>query len=334
MTIAVSTVPASIRIAVPERIDETALARLDPSAPVVDWEGATMGTRWRVRVALPAGSDAAALTARVQARLDGIVAEMSHWEPSSLLSRYNRAAPGSWTALPPDFAAVMDAALLVAERSAGAFDPALGRLMDVWGLGPRRPDAPPDEATIARALAASGWRRLALDRAGQGAPARLRQPGGLWLDLSGVAKGYAADAVADLLARAGIAHALVEVGGECVGAGMRPDGDPWWVDLETPAGIALPPLRVALHQLAVATSGDYLRGAHTLDPRTGHVPIGAASAVSVLHPSCMMADAWASALGAVPLAEARELAVREGLAARLITRDGAEWLSPALSAML
>jgi hypothetical protein len=52
-----------------------------------------------------------------------------------------------------------------------------------------------------------------------------------------VAKGYAADAVADLLARAGIAHALVEVGGECVEAGMRPDGDPWWVDLEAPASL-------------------------------------------------------------------------------------------------
>lgn len=334
MTTAASTVPAAMRIAVPERIDETALARFDRSAPVVDCAGETMGTRWRVRLALPAGHDAAGLKAQIQARLDGIVAEMSHWEPSSLLSRYNRAAPGSWTALPPDFAAVMEAALLVAERSAGAFDPALGRLTDVWGLGPRRPAALPDKAAIAQALEVSGWRRLALDRAGPGVSARLRQPGGLWLDLSGVAKGYAADAVADLLARAGVVHALVEVGGECVGAGMRPDGDPWWVDLETPEGIVLPPLRVALHQLAVATSGDYLRGAHTLDPRTGQVPQGAATAVSVLHPSCMMADAWASALGAVSLAEARELAGREGLAARLIARDGAEWLSPALSAML
>ncbi|WP_370385501.1 FAD:protein FMN transferase [Novosphingobium sp. EMRT-2] len=334
MTIAASTVPAAMRIAVPERIDETALARFDRGAPVVDCDGETMGTRWHVRMALPAGGDAELLAARVQARLDGIVAEMSHWEPSSLLSRYNRAAPGSWTALPPDFAAVMEAALQVAERSAGVFDPALGRLTDVWGLGPRRRDAPPDEAAIARALEVSGWRRLALDRPGEGVSARLLQPGGLWLDLSGVAKGYAADAVADLLARAGVAHALVGVGGECVGRGMRPDGDPWWVDLETPAGIALPALRVALHQLAVATSGDYLRGAHTLDPRTGHVPYGAASAISVLHASCMMADAWASALGAVPIAEARDLAVREGLATRLITRDGAEWLSPALSAML
>jgi len=333
VTAAASVHPA-MRIAVPERIDEAALARFDRSASVVDCDGETMGTRWHVRMALPAGGDAELLAARVQARLDGIVAETSHWEPSSLLSRYNRAAPGSWTALPPDFAAVMEAALQVAERSAGVFDPALGRLTDVWGLGPRRPDSPPDEAAIARALEVSGWRRLALDRAGEGVSARLRQPGGLWLDLSGVAKGYAADAVADLLARAGVAHALVEVGGECVGRGMRPDGDPWWVDLETPQGIALPPLRVALHQLAVATSGDYLRGAHTLDPRTGHVPHGAASAVSVLHPSCMMADAWASALGAVSLAEARELAVREGLAARLIARDGGEWLSPALSAML
>lgn len=318
------------RHAVPERLDPDLLAGFDRTADVVDLDGATMGTRWRVRLALTGNHDRTVLAATIQARLDGIVGQMSHWEADSLLSRYNASPAGSWTALPTDFATVIAAALEVAERSGGAFDPALGRLTDLWGLGPRPASMEPDVASIAKARAACGWQALAFDRD----PARLRQPGGLWLDLSGIAKGHAADAVADTLAGHGIRHALVEVGGECVGRGLRPDGDPWWVEIETPPGFHLPPLRVALHQLAAATSGDYQRGAHTLDPATGRPPSDAATAVTVLHPSCMMADAWASALGVLAPARALALGERHDLAVRLITRGGEELLSSALRRML
>jgi thiamine biosynthesis lipoprotein len=289
-----------------------------------------MGTNWRVKIALPADHDQAQLAGFIQARLDDIVAQMSHWDDTSLLCRFNHAAPGSWTALPGDFAAVMACGLKIAERSGGAFDPALGRLTDLWGLGPRRAGKTPTDDEITNALTESGSQHLAFDPDNS----RLRQPGGLWLDLSGIAKGYAADAVAEMLAALGLRHALVEIGGECVGRGIRPDGDPWWVEVETPVGFAIPPLRIALCQLAIATSGDYLRGAHTLDPVTGRPPEHPTTAVSVIHASCMAADAWASALGVLPPARAFELAEREGLAVRLLTRGGGEWLSPALSRML
>ncbi|HKX77355.1 MAG TPA: FAD:protein FMN transferase [Novosphingobium sp.] len=323
--------PAPVpRFAVPERLDPAALSSVDPKAAILDLAGETMGTRWSVRLALPSDrDDGGGLAGVVQKRLDGIVAEMSHWQPESLLSRYNASAPGSWTALPQDFARVIACALDVAERSAGAFDPAIGRLTDLWGLGPTRRPAPSD-AQIAATLAHTGWRKLAFDPE----TARLRQPGGLWLDLSGIAKGHAADAVADALRAEGIRHALVEVGGEFAGRGMRPDGDPWWVELEAPPGFDLPPLRVALHQLAVATSGDYPRGAHTLDPKTGKPAVHATTSVSVVHDSCMAADAWASALSVLAPREARALAAREKLAARLIDRAGGEWLSPAFQQML
>lgn len=314
----------------PETVDPQVFTGFDPKASVVVLNGATMGTTWRVKIALPAGLDQARIADAIQARLDDIVAQMSHWDDASLLCRFNLSAPGTWTALPGDFAAVIACGLEIAERSGGAFDPAIGRVTDIWGLGPRRADGSPGDDEIADALAQSGARRLAFDADNS----RLRQPGGLWLDLSGIAKGYAADAVAEMLAAQGVRHALVEIGGECAGRGIRPDGEPWWVEAETPEGFAVPPLRVALCQLAIATSGDYLRGAHTLDPTTGRVPRHAATAVSVIHVSCMAADAWASALGVLPPEQACELAEREGLAVRLLTRDGGEWLSAALSRML
>ncbi|KQT32852.1 thiamine biosynthesis protein ApbE [Sphingomonas sp. Leaf412] len=285
-----------------------------------------MGTTWRVLLVRPRGLRVD-LAAAVAARLAGIVAEMSHWAHDSVLSRFNRAAAGAWIALPPDFAQVVDAAFDVAQASGGAFDPAIGRLVDLYGHGPPGPQPAPDADAVAAARDASGWHRLDRDAGAR----RLRQPGGCALDLSGIAKGFAVDAVADLLAQHGVTHALVEIGGELSGRGVQPSGEPWWVDLETPPGAAVAPLRVALHGLSVATSGDYVRGAHNIDPRAG-LPAAGAVAVSVIHASAMIADAWASAL--IVLGEdAAGVAALHGLAARLVTRAG-EHLSPALAAML
>lgn len=317
------------RFAVPRAIGAEALAGFDPGAAIIDLAGETMGTRWRVRYAGSAGR-AAALEGLVQRRLDGVVAEMSHWLADSLLSRFNRSTAGSWTNLPPDFAHVIAAGFAIAEASGGAFDPAIGRLTDLWGIGATPRDLAPSGEAIAAALDHSGWRRLAFD----GGARRLRQPGGVWLDLSGIAKGYAVDAVSAVLGGAGVGHALVEIGGECAGRGMRPDGDPWWVELETPRGIDLPPLRVAAHALGIATSGDYVRGAHTLDPRTGRPPVAPPVAISVIHPSCMIADAWASALVVLGKEEAQSIAAGHKLAVRTVDRDGSEWLSPAFGDML
>ncbi len=122
-------------------------------------------------------------------------------------------------------------ALRIAARTDGAFDPAVGRLTDIHGLGPNPVSAPPDEAAIATARGGLGLAAPCL-RCRDAAPASAGRP---------VARSFrdrqshAVDAVADLLRDMGARHALVEIGGECVGRGMRPDGDPWWVDLEDAA---------------------------------------------------------------------------------------------------
>lgn len=310
-----------------------AFADRDPAAPLVDLGGRTMGTTWSVRFARPSHVDPVAIHAAIVTRLDGLVAEMSHWEADSLLSRFNRAAAGQWVALPPDFAQVMAESLAIAERSGGAFDPAIGEVVNLWGYGPIAVSHPPSGKEIDAALARSGWQRLAYDAAAR----RLRQPGGAMLDLSGIAKGHAVDVLTDLLDAAGIRHGLVEIGGELVGRGVRPDGDPWWVDLEAPPGLALPPLRIALHSLAVATSGDYRRGAHTIDPRTGRSTAHGTVSVSVIHDTALRADAWATALTVLTLDEAMALATREEIAARLLVMangETREHITPALAAML
>lgn len=292
-----------------------------------------MGTSWHVQLAPSSPVEPERLRDLLCNRLAELVAEMSHWEPTSLLTRFNRLTGEAWLSLPPDFATVMAAAFDVAARTDGAFDPAVGTLVDMWGFGPPGPQSMPKAEAIAEAAAHAGWRRLQYDPAGR----RLWQPGGVRLDLSGVAKGYAVDALARLLEARGHHNFLVEIGGELAGRGLRPDGDPWWVELETPAG-GLGRLRIALHELAVATSGDYVRGAHTIDPRTAYPATTAVMVASVVHRSAMLADAWASALIVLGPHDGLARAAAEGIAARLVVRTAAgrceELLTPALAAML
>ena len=280
-----------------------------------------------------------------QRELDAVVREMSPWEPLSDLSRCNRAAAGTWTALPPAFAQVLRCALEIAEATDGAFDPTLGALTDLWGFGPRPfSGAPPEASEVARVREAAGWRRVTLDGD------RLFQPGGLRLDLNGIAKGFAVDQVAAALDRAGARSYLVEVGGELRGTGAKPDGQPWWVELERPpaANDGVRTL-VALHGLSVATSGDYRRFfehdgrryAHTLDPATAAPVANPTAGVTVLDRSCMRADAYATALTVMAPDAALAFAAAHGLAAMILARGPLgvaggleERLSPALSAML
>ena len=292
-----------------------------------------MGTSWKVRLALPSGVTIQPVRGAIDARLTLIVDQMSHWQPGSVLDRFNRSAAGSTTSLPPAFAAVMTAALDIAARSGGAFDPSLGALVDRWGFGPAPIQAPPGDAEVAHLRNLSGWKRLAFDEA----TGQLRQPGGLRLDLSGIAKGHAVDAIAAVLTDHGFRHFLVEIGGELAGRGIRPDGQPWWVALEVPPAVALPPLRVALHEIAVATSGDYIRGRHTIDPASGYPVANGVTSVSVIHSAAMVADAWASALTVLGAERGMEIATHENLAVRMIVQadDGMrEVLTPSLIEMM
>ena len=308
---------------------------------VHELEGDTMGTTWSVRLTAQASLDVAAMTAQVQQALDAVVAQMSAWEPLSDLSRYNRSPAGSWTVLPPEMAGVLRRAIEIAQATNGAFDPTLGALTDLWGFGPRPfSGEPPPSQAVDAAVQAGGWTRLTLDGDA------LFQPGGLRLDLNGIAKGFGVDQAAAALERAGVRSYLVEVGGELRGTGAKPDGQPWWVELERPpaANDALRTL-VALHDLSVATSGDYRRFfdhdgrryAHTLDPASGAPSTRDVVSVTVLARTCMDADAWATALTVMGPQEALAFASAHALPALIVSRSATglqERLSPALSAML
>ncbi|OYX46401.1 MAG: hypothetical protein B7Y97_13565 [Sphingomonas sp. 32-66-10] len=287
-----------------------------------------MGTRWSLD--LSGDADPQALEALVQSELDAVVREMSQWEWDSEISRFNRAEAGSWHVLSPGFFHVLRGGLAMARVTGGAFDPTLGAVVDLWGFGPVAVEhIPPLPDALAQALALSGWQKLELDETSR----RARQPGGLRLDFSGIAKGHGLDRVARALEQAGHRSFLFELGGELIARGLKPDAYPWWVELEVPPGADLPPVRVGLLDMAIATSGDYRRYveidgrrmAHSIDPRSGAPLVDPPACVTVLHAECMIADALATAITVLGTEAGLALAEKAQVAAIVIERDGQGW---------
>jgi thiamine biosynthesis lipoprotein len=194
-------------------------------------------------------------------------------------------------------------ALSVQRASGNAFNPALGRLVGLWGFRePPFPDAPPaDGAVDALLKAGAGDPGLALRR-GNGLEARLRRPGAA-LDVGGIAKGYAVDRAVAALKRGGVTDALINAGGDLRALGRHGDR-PWRIGLRHPRNrekvLGVLDLRPGE---AIVTSGDYERTFqhkgrrfhHLLDPRTGR-PARAARQATVLGPRATEADAWSTAL--------------------------------------
>lgn len=293
--------------------------------------GPTMGTRWSVTCDVPPGTDAHALEQALAAAVQQVDAQMSPWLAGSDLNRLNHAAPGAWVALPPEILEVLACALDICRLSGGAFDPAVGALVDAWGFGAAR-DAP-DAAAIRAAAAVAGAPRppthqaLEIDRAA----GRARKHAPLQLDLCGIAKGYGVDRMADVLRQHAVEHALVALDGELRAVGAQASGQPWAVAVESPqAGRRAVHGVVDLQDLAVATSGDYRRYlqvgserlAHTMDARRTAPVRNEVASVTVLARQCMHADAWATALLVAGPGEGLALAQRMGLEALWLLRRG------------
>ena len=208
-----------------------ACAARPPAPSLVRLDGQTMGSTWSVTAALPAALDEGTARAGLQAELDRVVAQMSTWEAGSDISRFNAAPAGTTVTLAADFRAVLACALETARASGGAFDPTVLPLVEAWGFGPRGgAHQAPDAATLAAAQARVGWSKLVLV---EGSP-QLTQPGGIALDLSAIAPGYAADLLVRWLQQRGVRDYLVDVGGEFRASAAKPDGRPWIVGIERP----------------------------------------------------------------------------------------------------
>ncbi len=302
----------------------------EPEESVWEISGGVFGTQYHIHVVL--ADDSAILEALAQGieqTLESVDASMSTWRDDSELSRFNQLADQSqWVTVSSELFEVLATAQEVAERSGGAFDVTIGPVVNLWGFGPQgRPESPPDEQVLADQLARTGYRFLELEPERQAIRASMKQ----YLDLSGIAKGYGADAVARYLESEGVDRYLVEIGGEVRVRGRKPDGSAWRLAVEQPEPGARHVNRVvAMDRGGMATSGDYRnyyesdgrRFSHTIDPMTGQPVSHRLASVTVIARSAMLADAWATAFTVIGFEEGYRLALQENLAVYFIVREG------------
>jgi len=268
-----------------------------PDGEWLNLSGDAFGTTWRVDVVY-GGDTPKDWLSQVQGQVEGVLevidAQMSLWRADSDIVRFNTAPNDGSFVLAEPMLQVVGHALEIARLTDGAFDPSLCEATELWGFGARAVAADvPDMKDLQRERI--DWRDVTLE--GNIITARS----GLSLDLCAIAKGYGVDAVMELLQSVvGAQAALVEIGGELKGWGLRPDGMPWWAALEGAETETL----AALCGWAVATSGDYRRSfthegrdyCHAIDPQPlSPVQTGVAS-VSVFDPLCWRADALATAM--------------------------------------
>ena len=304
-----------------------------------------MGTVYRVHV-VAAAPDREAIRALVEERLNAVDRAMSTYRDDSEISRFNQLAAGESLVFSEETWAVLELAWRVREDSGGAFDPTVGPLVDAWGFGAPGRDAEPtpvaDDRLAETKRVVGAIELLAEERR------VLKLEDGAALDLSAIAKGWATDRVSEALSHAGFANHLVEVGGEVRTAGHSPAGDAWRIAIErppVPATDSPPSARIAAPEDAtgpglqkvlpfsdgsLATSGDYrnywerdgVRYSHTIDPRTGRPVEHALASASVLHQSCALADAYATALMVLGPEEGLRWANQNGIAALLLAYRG------------
>jgi thiamine biosynthesis lipoprotein len=224
-----------------------------------------------------------------------IEAKYSRYRDDSVTTRINRAAGGERIAIDAETAALLHYADRCFRLSEGSFDITSGVLRRIWDFRAQSPRVPSADALTA-ARASIGWSDVEWDDRGVRLPRR-----GMEIDFGGIGKEYAADRVATICREHGIAHALVNLGGDVRAIGGRPDGSSWRVGIRDPRA---PDRAVAMLEVddgAVATSGDYeryfdldgRRYCHILDPRSG-MPVTHWQSVSVVAPLCVVAGSCAT----------------------------------------
>jgi len=295
----------------------------------VAYSGLTMGTTYNVKLRLPGpDADREAIRREIQRLFDDTNQVMSTYLKDSELSRINNANHTDKIEISAEIFKVIQLAQKISRYTDGAFDITVGPLVNLWGFGPEpSTHSIPADDLIRQALARTGYQKLTL---GTNPYTLQKSQPDLYLDLSGIAKGYGVDRIAGYLDSLGVADYMVEAGGEINARGLNDAGRPWRIGIEKPVSDQRQVERVIkLDDMGMATSGDYRnffeingkRYAHIIDPVTGWPVAHELVSVTILDPATARADALATGLTVMGPDKAFAFARDHGIAAMFIIRQ-------------
>lgn len=279
------------------------------------------------------------LLSQIQQRLDEMDASLSMYNPNSTISKINN---NESVATDAYFERMFATANFVSEKSQGGFDITVAPLVNIWGFGFKNKETV-TQPLIDSLLQFIGYQSVQLQD-----HQLIKSDPRTMLDASALAKGYACDIVAELLAEKGCKNYMVDIGGEIVVKGYNRKHDPWKIGITKPIDDPTGEKQelqdaVDATDLCMATSGNYrnyyledgVRRSHTIDPRTGYPVHHKLLSATIIAPDCMTADALATAcmvLGeykaAVMISQIRETAYYFILTddeGNMITKTSSNW---------
>jgi thiamine biosynthesis lipoprotein len=260
------------------------------------------------------------------AHIDAVI---SNYRPDSAIEQLNATISDQPLTVDSTITALITEARAVSVASHGCYDITIKPLFDLWGFKGDKL-TPPSAQALQSALQAVGFDKIDVLGAGQ---LRKLNPT-LRIDLSSIGQGYSVGRLANILAQQGINDYLIEIGGELVIHGQKPDGEPWRVALEKPlSGERTLQKVMTIRQtesLAIMTSGTYRhyfdvqgkRYSHILNAHTGAPVSHQTVSVTVLHHDPTQADAWSTALLCLGRADGMAVAQHAGIAALFIEQQG------------
>ena len=269
--------------------------------------GNTMGTTFLVKLVSSESSiDIQPIEVGIDSILIKLNREMSTWDPNSEISKFNSHKSLEPFPISNDLIYVIDNSIDVSKKTNGLFDITVYDLMRIWGFGPNPLSVFPENNDIAQVLNFTGYENINLKNKNL-----YKSNERIKLDLNAIAKGFGVDKVFEFVRSKGFEDVFVEIGGEARCYGKNRKNKSWSIGIEDPMfnGITQSDLSaiLSLNKNAIATSGNYrnivnLDGeilGHTINPKTGFPIQTDVISVTVLSQSCMIADAWATALMAM-----------------------------------
>jgi FAD:protein FMN transferase len=270
-----------------------------PESPIT-LEGYAFGSTYTLKYFGTA--EATALKKKVEQFLQEFDQEFSTYRPDSIITRFNQIQPGLHLKVSSRFIAMLKLAKALHIETGGAFDPSLGKSIQLWGFGGSERKTIPTRHELAIAKSNSKMDMIAWDEANH----EVWKTQTVVLDVNAFAPGWAADLLGQQLKQQGLNDFMVDISGEILFQGKRPDGSDWIGGIETPneknAGKVHLAFRIS--NQALATSGNYRqfrmqngkKKSHILSPET-HQPIeNNIASASVIADSAARADAWSTAM--------------------------------------
>ena len=268
----------------------------NPKGEIVKFGGEAQGTSYAVTYVDADGRNFQDSVALILKKFDS---SCSIYKPNSIISRFNNNDPTAKA--DKHFTAVFNKAMEVSEKSGGAFDITVGQLVRAWGFS-LKSNVKMDAHKVDSLKKYVGYKKVKLVNGRV-----IKENPNIQLDYNALAQGYSSDVLGEFLESKGIKNYLIDVGGEVLGKGKKPDGKIWSVGIEKPASDSLQTQQlqtiITLDDRALSTSGNYrkyfikdgVKYSHTIDPFTGYPVHHTLLAVSVLAENSMTADAFCTA---------------------------------------